>query len=288
MDPELEQLIARLFDVAGSKGLSSTKAISLVLEAPTSYENTQVVVSFTEPYNVTAPLNIVWLVADSQNVDYGKILKRQSRIASASYSHTWNQLTTYASFFVPPQVWDIPEPGDQDHIDHSNNIDNPHRTTAQQIGALSSEGGDLTGPLTVRTDVPGNDFGANEVVAKSWIQSLVGALETRFGGFSQGLSYVINQLNILKTKVNVNHENRILALEGFTDTNGYVHAQSVAEVTWEVAHNLDSSNVLVQVFDNNNKMVIPAEIEVLDSNNVSVVFAIPIIGIVKVQPVSGT
>lgn len=292
MDPELEQLIARLFEVAGSKGLSSSNDVTLVLEAPSTYENVQVVVSHNEPYNVTAPLNIVWLVADDQNSQYQKMLKRQSRIATAPYNHTWSELTTLNSVYSPSQIWDIPVPEDQDHVDHSNNIDNPHRTTAEQINALNLEGGTMTGPLLPRSDEPVDNFADEEVVPKSWIENLVNTVDAKIGGLQQGLAYVLEHLNITKGRVlnlensSADHENRITTLENFGDTFGFSHNQTQDAASWTINHALNSTKVLVQVYDENNLMVIPDKIEIIDADNVHVVFAIPISGIAQIQPLA--
>lgn len=293
MDPELEQLIARLFSVAGSKGLSATKSIALVLEAPSTYENVQVIVSHTEPYTVTAPLNIVWLVADTQSSNYGKPLKRQARVASATYNHSWTEVTTKNDIYTPTQVWDIPRPSNQDFIDHINSVDNPHRTSATDMGALPLSGGSMTGALFVRTDTIPDNFNDNEAVPKSWVLAIKATIEQRFGGFSQGLSYVINQLNLLKarvttveTKVNTNHGPRIDALEAYRDTLGFTYNQETEAPTWNINHSLNSTHVIVQVYDINNNMVLPARIKIVDENNVDVIFANSITGSVKIQPVA--
>ncbi len=286
MEPELEQLISRLFSVAASKGQSSIRSVTIVIEAPDTYKETQVIVSHIEPFNVTAPLNILWLVSDTESINYGKILQRQSRIVSTPYVHTWLQVTEYTRLFNPSHIWDIPIPSDQDHNDHNNNIDNPHRVTADQTGAIAKTGGTLTGSLFVRTDVPVNEFDNNEVVPKSWIA-------TKLGGFSQGLSYVMAQLNALKVRTTnlesttVTHGNRITALEAYRDQLGHVHNHSVdPDVVWNIQHGLGSNYVVVQVYDSSLNMVIPASVVVVDTNNINISFSSPQTGFAMIQPLS--
>ena len=51
----------------------------------------------------------------------------------------------------------------------------------------------------------------------------------------------------------------------------YVHSQGTAATTWSVAHNLGFGTVNVQVYDEDNMVVIP-DIEIIDNNNVEVTF----------------
>lgn len=301
MDQELSQLIARLFSVAGSKGLSDTNPITVVLDAPTTYEDTQVIIRHDEPYDVSAPLNIVWLVADDQNADYGKMLKRSNRFSAVPYQHSWTELTTYSSVFIPTQIWDTPRPDDQDHRDHSNHIDNPHCVTAEQTKAMPLSGGTMEGALNVRQTPSVNDYGDDEALPKSYIKpaidsaaSTANTANSRVGGVQGAVNYIINTLIknltarvvVLEGTVNDDHEPRIAALEGSGITNGFVHNQEQPEIEWTVNHALDSSNVMVQVFDDNNKLVIPSDVNIVDDNSVMVQFAIPVIGKVKIQPIT--
>lgn len=51
---------------------------------------------------------------------------------------------------------------------------------------------------------------------------------------------------------------------------------------WEIAHNLNSTNVIVQIVDSAGFVIIPAEIQIVDSNNVSVLFNTPQTGTARV------
>lgn len=70
-------------------------------------ENIVVVVSYKEPNNATLPMNVAWIVLDSSNPDYRKVLRRTSTIESARYRHTWQQVTSYDALVSEPQVWDV-------------------------------------------------------------------------------------------------------------------------------------------------------------------------------------
>ena len=54
--------------------------------------------------------------------------------------------------------------------------------------------------------------------------------------------------------------------------------QSVAATTWSFAHNLNSKYVNFEVYDSNDFVVIPANIQVVDTNNANLYFAIPTTG----------
>ena len=58
----------------------------------------------------------------------------------------------------------------------------------------------------------------------------------------------------------------------------YVYNQSTASGTWTVTHNLGSTNVLVQVFDNNGNKVIPDDILIQDNDTVKITLDPPIAG----------
>lgn len=57
---------------------------------------------------------------------------------------------------------------------------------------------------------------------------------------------------------------------------------TVADDLWEIEHNLDSTNVIVQIVDAAGFVIIPAEIQIVDSNNVTVLFNTPQTGTARV------
>ena len=62
------------------------------------------------------------------------------------------------------------------------------------------------------------------------------------------------------------------------EINTFIHSQTTSLAQWQVNHNLNSGTVQVQVFGNDNKMVIPNEITITDKDNVTIDFGIPFSG----------
>lgn len=56
------------------------------------------------------------------------------------------------------------------------------------------------------------------------------------------------------------------------ELNTYVHVQETASLSWTIQHNMNSTSVIVQAFDENNRVIIPDEIESTDNNTVTATF----------------
>lgn len=52
----------------------------------------------------------------------------------------------------------------------------------------------------------------------------------------------------------------------------YILSESVASSTWNIPHNLGSTNVIVQVVDGSGFVLIPNNIQIVDANNVQITF----------------
>lgn len=65
----------------------------------------------------------------------------------------------------------------------------------------------------------------------------------------------------------------------------YVHDQTVTSSTWTVAHNLGVDDVIVSVYDAADNVIIPDEISITDTNNISITFSSTLTG--KVVVLSG-
>ena len=63
----------------------------------------------------------------------------------------------------------------------------------------------------------------------------------------------------------------------------YHHVQSTPALEWSIPHNLGSARVMVQVFDQNNKVINPDEIDCSVKDMVTVRFPIPYVGAAIVQ-----
>lgn len=56
------------------------------------------------------------------------------------------------------------------------------------------------------------------------------------------------------------------------EITAYTHTQESNALTWSITHNLATTSVNVQVFDSNNRVIIPDEIETTGPNTCSVTF----------------
>ena len=62
------------------------------------------------------------------------------------------------------------------------------------------------------------------------------------------------------------------------EITAFTHNQSSPADTWTITHNLNSSSVQVQIFDGNNRLIIPDEIELVSLNVAEVTFVSPMVG----------
>lgn len=274
----LIELKDKLSTIALSKGLSSERHIVITYNnADTSYEPVRIIVSHAEPYTEETPLNILWLVKDSANPDYDKLLKRQSRSSGGTYNHTWSEVTELSKVFVA-QVWDYPEPEHQALYDHKTTIGNPHRTEAKDIpGVVSTSDGVLDSPLHTRSLAEGEQYAQSEVVPKSWIDSALDQVRSVNEHIQQFFANINSQIDNLRTRVEA-LELSLLGLRGF------IYQTAEAAQTWTITHNMNNSDIVVQVFEGG-EVVWPASITVVDANNVSVEFAVPVAGQAQILPV---
>jgi len=52
----------------------------------------------------------------------------------------------------------------------------------------------------------------------------------------------------------------------------YVHAQGIASLSWSVAHNLESQDLIMMVYDEYNVVQLATEFEFVDANNINILF----------------
>ena len=60
--------------------------------------------------------------------------------------------------------------------------------------------------------------------------------------------------------------------------NSYVHEQTVSSSVWNVAHDIGTSYPSIEVFNADNEVVLPQNIEVIDANNVRITFPVNVVG----------
>ena len=57
------------------------------------------------------------------------------------------------------------------------------------------------------------------------------------------------------------------------EITAYTHSQGTAASTWNVTHSLNTTSVNVQVYDNNNRMILPDEIETISPTEATIYFS---------------
>lgn len=274
----IAQFIVALNSYATSKGLSANRPISINFKnAATNYETLRVIVSFTEPFGVEAPLNLLWLVADNASPNFNKVLRRNTRTPNNGYQHTWVEVADMNTVYQT-QAWDIPIPTNIKERDHVDEVGNPHKTTAEDISALATTGGTMSGPLHLRpAPTAPAQYANTEAVPRSWIDALVTPVRT-----------LANQVKALQTNLNNqfgNLRNRVVILEA-SMLGVRVKILNVTEPTlvWVFAHNFNKPNIMVEVYNDNSELVIPGTVKVIDPNTVQVEFAEPVTGRLEVTP----
>lgn len=59
------------------------------------------------------------------------------------------------------------------------------------------------------------------------------------------------------------------------EARGFSYVQTSASILWLINHGMNTRLVMTMVLDQDNKMILPDEIEVVDPNNVTVRWAAP-------------
>lgn len=268
----LEELKDVLGYVATQRGMTPTNPVSVSINnASTQFKFVRFVVSHVEPDWDTTPLNVLWFVKDPNNSDLDKLLVRGARTPSSPYNHTWSEVTQLSAVYNE-QIWDLPKPENQALYDHISSISDPHA-----LQPLTESGGTLTGPLNTRTLGEGEEPGAQEAVPRTWVDAAIGEMQSITESIVQFFSNLNSQLDNLRSRVEILE----LLLKG---VKGFVYSNETAEQQWSIAHNMNNSNVTVQVFEGN-QAIWPASIEIVDANNVMVEFAEPVKGKAEIIPI---
>lgn len=115
----------------------------------------------------------------------------------------------------------------------------------------------------IQTELPLRPYLAADVPQQS-VLVRQGAGPRQMSGIQLGEGEII---------INIGGTLQAAALEDLTgSTDSYVHTQSPAETTWNIAHNMASEHYILQVFDPSGNVMNPSEIETIDSNNIRVTF----------------
>lgn len=268
----LQSVIDRAITAATSKGLSGSKMITVVYVV--SGVEVMLVVSFTEPSSVEAPLNLIWVNGDSNSVDYKKARKRTSRVSSGGFTHTWNEVTEYAQ--LTAQFWDTPQPSDLDHILHGATIGNAHFVTAEETGALPTSGGQMTGPLLLKPGAALTDITNDEATPRWWVNLFTQPIQTLASQVKAGQAGMLTQINSIR--------NRVTALENRLRSKGYIHTQSEPSDEWTVVHNMASQNVNLSVKGESGETIL-ADVVYVDNTTLKIRFAVPTVGQASLQAI---
>lgn len=291
----MNEIKERLLEAAAGRGQSVTRPVMVALNNnKTNYNDIRFVVSHAEPHDVSTPLNVLWIVQDSNSPDYGKVLRRSSRSSSGGYTHSWSEVTSEQSLYVA-QIWDMPEPAHQTLYDHVALIGNPHAMRLSDLEGVSKKGDKLSGKLLTRTLEQGEQYDMAEVTPRSFLETSLTPLRSITSSLQMFFSNLNNQLTSVRNRTTA-VEGRATALEtrvtkieedgtGGGIASGFSYAQEEPAEVWQIGHNLDSTDVLIQVFEGT-EVVWPAETVIVDENNVKIVFAIPVAGKAKILPIS--
>ena len=69
---------------------------------------------------------------------------------------------------------------------------------------------------------------------------------------------------------------------GNGNNTGFEHIQNVPIFTWNIQHNFNNKKLICQIYDNNDRMIIPDEIQIVDDNTVQVTFTFQQAGSAKI------
>ncbi len=105
MDQELIAYTENLLHIADLRNLSRTTPVQFKIEL--GPEHIIIQVGFVEPDYRGLPFNLIWVVADQASPDYGKILRRETKVATGPYKSEWIELQTVADITSQSQYYDL-------------------------------------------------------------------------------------------------------------------------------------------------------------------------------------
>lgn len=278
MGVQLQSFVDRCVGIAESRGLSSNYPITLKVKESTDGAETLVVVSYTEPYQMTLPINVSWIDGDPDSDDYKLAFKRESKISSGGLNHTWVELSSYEDIFEPEQYYlleDTPMP-----------MYSEEQLANQMANAVDKTGDQLEGALLARTLGAGEEYQPEELIPKSF---QVSEQNSQTQGFYNIILNIYRRLGLVEALAAENDrrldELDLTGNDGGDGSNGgggttdpanigtFIHVQEQASDVWIVEHNLGTDNLIYQVKDAQGDMIIPeiAEIDSQSSNNTSTI-----------------
>lgn len=266
-------LAQRLINAATLRGLNEGTPIYVTVDR--QGVRVSFVVSYSEPFDVTAPLDVVWVQVASETLQ-----KRQSRSSMEGFVHSWMEVDE--SDIWQEQLWDIPRDSNQDFFDLNSNVGNPFLLTIQDLNGVSLEGGQLTGPLYGRELENEEDTESSELVRRSFVDYIIAPVRSLAVSVFQQLTSVRNSVTAVRNRTTV-VEQRLDQLEvGVIPTFNFNQTESLA--VWEITHNLNG-NVMVTVWKPNGERVLPSSEIKVDANTLLITFFLPMSGTASIVKV---
>ena len=111
-----------------------------------------------------------------------------------------------------------------------------------------------------------------EFIGEGGLEITTSMVDTNSNGYIKEVTFNVSTLSASL----VNYVDSSYPVSGMTRTL-VVGSQ---QTTWSFQHNLDYKYPAINVFDSNDKVIIPTEIKVIDDNNLDVYFALPTAGTV--------
>lgn len=187
MGVRLNQLIDRCLEISGGRGLSESKPIVVKIKEPTLFRETLIAVAYDEPHELILPLNVTWIDANPNSVDYFKAFKRVSKTPSGGFNNSWDEVNTYEEVFEPPQYWapeDTPVP-----VYSEESPGTGGGASQEQLDEKVDRAGDtLTGPLRTRELPVGQTWDPKEVFPREFFTS-------ELNRNTQGFYSILSQFN---------------------------------------------------------------------------------------------
>ena len=275
----MQELKSTLTTVAEKRGQSSTNPVLVVYNnAETNYSPVRFSVSDTEPYDLPSPINLFWYVTDSSSTLYDAVLRRTARTASGGLQNTWELVRDSSTVFAE-QVWDVAKPEHLAAIDHADTVGNAHLLTTEDINAVNKAGGKMEGLLEPRTLNQGEQFDSKEVVPRSWIEAALAPIRSVNSAIIQAFSNTNTQIRSIRNRVQVLEDDALNS-----SSEGFVYRMAEASTSWNILHNMNNSELLIQVYEGA-EMIWPASIAIVDANNVLIEFAVPVAGRADLLPI---
>jgi len=273
MDEKLVTFVDRCLSIAAERELAYDKPIIIVVKAPTTGETTRIVIAHSEPHGLVLPLNVTWVVSDSDDLAYKKVFKRSSKSTEVPFENTWSELTTYEEVFTPFQYYadeDLPEVdyivGEvADHLDKTSD-DDVHGSTSYTNGRISVLQGSFGAVYqNLNQRIVYNDQRIRELESVS----------------SEGLSETILALELgglERDAILTDLTDRIVDIEngssggGSTGYNSYTKIVSDADTSWVIDHNFGTKGLICQIYDEDFNPVLPSSMQAISDNRLIVLF----------------